>query len=901
MSNNEINRQKPFHEEFAENIIAKLEAGTTPWQKPWKEGEQYGQHNPVSGAVYKGVNRLQLSMSKFSDPRWMTSNQATDSDYQIKQGSKPTTIVFYQYYKEIDKLDNDGKAIKEKVALERPVMRLSKVFNAEQIEGMPPLGIKENVQTWDIHQRAEKILQNSLATIKYDQPNKTFYRASSDEIHLPSKENLSEEEASKYYSKALHELGHWTGHESRLDRAFSVRGTLDYAKEELRAEIASWMLGDDIGIGHDPVQHTVYVDSWIQILKDEPLEIMRACRDAEKVKDFVMGFEKEIALENFEDIATWDKTVDDYIDNKIASDKPLQMLSQTPLVMELVGAKALPVEIKISTIKKVLNEHNLPIETLKQVPKALAEPVMIFESATNDNLVVMLDLKDKMNSTVIAPILLNKQRGHYNINEIISIYGRTKPLAMENANSIREPHNEWFIEQIEKGNLKYIDHKKSLDWVNQHGLLLPSEYLHRDKINIHSEADLVKLKEERSKKNDENEHSQEQAPQEVKIAQEKTFLSVPFEAKESAKKNGAKWDKENKLWFAPIGTDLTPLQKWLPEIQAEKIIVSQERLSAEQEFAQKLEGLGFELNGLPIMDGSIQRVPLQGRGAGNKDGAYSGYLDGIPAGWAENYSTGEKIKFISTGHVLSDEEKARQQAERVQKLQTRENERLHVQNEIGDQAFIEYEQGQEIASHPYLENKGIEPVDIRVNSKNQLLIPVRNTDEQTRGIQYINADGSKYFKTGMEKKGNFCMLNPHQNDPAQLGKEPAQILICEGYATACSLHEATGLHVAVAFDSGNLGIVAENLRHKNPNAELIICADNDHSKKINVGVEKAKEAVTKSCGTLKTPVFTLEERTQGLTDFNDLHKSQGIEAVKNQLGLEKTINKMKAPTKGLSL
>ncbi len=803
MSNNEINRQKPFHEEFAENIIAKLEAGTTPWQKPWKEGEQYGQHNPVSGAVYKGVNRLQLSMSKFSDPRWMTSNQATDSDYQIKQGSKPTTIVFYQYYKEIDKLDDDGKAIKEKVALERPIMRLSKVFNAEQIEGMPPLGIKENVQTWDIHQRAEKILQNSLATIKYDQPNKTFYRASSDEIHLPSKENLSVEEASKYYSKALHELGHWTGHESRLDRAFAVRGTLDYAKEELRAEIASWMLGDEIGIGHDPNQHTAYVGSWIKILKDEPLEIMRACRDAERAKDFVMGFEKEIQKEQ-----TQDMSIESFFET-------------------IRGNTTERVKAEISTHKK-------------------------------NNTVEITDEADKKFYLDVP-------------------YDERKEAQMRGAKWDKDT-KQWYI--TNKQNI--YDFK---EW------------------RVYTAEDLERY----AKINDEvYENSSEKLKQsqtipEKNTTEEKTFLSVPFAEKDKVKALGAKWDKENQSWFAPIGTDLNPLQKWLPEIQAEKIIVSQERLSAEQEFAQKLEGFGFELNGLPIMDGSIQRVPLQGRGAGNKDGAYSGYLDGIPAGWAENYSTGEKIKFISTGHVLSDEEKAHQQAERVQKLQTRENERLHVQNEIGDQSFIEYEKGQEIASHPYLEKKGIEPIGVRVNEKNQLLIPVRNKDEQIRGIQYINADGSKYFKTGMEKKGNFCMINPHQNDPAQLGKEPAQILICEGYATACSLHEATDLHVAVAFDSGNLGIVAENLRHKNPNAELIICADNDHSKKINVGVEKAKEAVTKSCGTLKTPVFTLEERTQGLTDFNDLHKSQGIEAVKNQLGLEKTINKMKAPTKGLSL
>lgn len=826
---------KPFHEEFAENIIAKLETGTAPWQKPWKEGGRYIQHNPASGTVYKGVNRLQLAMSKFSDPRWMTFNQAADSEYQIKKGSKSTTIVFYQFHKEIDKLDDngkivlddEGKAIKEKVHLERPIMRLSKVFNAEQIEGIPPLEIKENVQTWEIHQRAEQILQNSHATIKHDQADRAFYRAGSDEIHLPPKENFPE--AGKYYSTALHELGHWTGHPSRLDRTFGAKGTPTYAKEELRAEISSWMLGDEIGIGHDPDQHTAYVASWIQILKDEPLEIMRACKDAEKAKDLVMGFEKEIQKEQ-----TQHMSIESIFAKSTENIRELQKL-QTK-------------QVKLTEELKIFQQYSFRSDEERILQEELQKVEADISTHKKNNTVEMTDADSKKFYLDVP-------------------YDERKEARMRGA-SWDEDTKQWYI-------------------TNEQNIYDFKEW----RVNTAEDLDRYAKINDEAYENSSETLKQSQNITEKNIAQEKTFLSVPFEAKEFAKKNGAKWDKEEKSWFAPIGTDLTPLQKWLPEIQAEKTFVSQEKLSAEQEFAQKLEGFGFELNGLPIMDGTIQRVPLQGRGAGNRDGAYCGYSDGIPAGWAQDYSTGEKIRFVATGHVLSDEEKAHQQAERAQKLQERENERLHVQNEIGDQSFLEYEKGQEIASHPYLENKGIEPVGIRVNEKNQLLIPVRNTDEQIRGIQYINEDGSKYFKTGMEKKGNFCMINPHQNDPAQLGKEPAQILICEGYATAVSLHEATGLHVAVAFDSGNLEAVAKNIRARNPNSVLIICADNDHSKEVNVGLEKATITAKAVYAILKTPAFTLAEKAKGLTDFNDLHKSQGIEAVKNQLGLEKQVDK----------
>ena len=98
---------------------------------------------------------------------------------------------------------------------------------------------------------------------------------------------------------------------------------------------------------------------------------------------------------------------------------------------------------------------------------------------------------------------------------------------------------------------------------------------------------------------------------------------------------------------------------------------------------------------------------------------------------------------------------------------------------------------------------------------------------------------------------------------------------------------ATGRPIAVAFDSGNLLPVAEAIRSKYPNAAIIICADNDHSmqkdgKPYNIGVEKAQQVAKKINGTVRIPNFTAKERAKGLTDFNDLHKSRGIEAVQHQ-------------------
>ena len=113
----------------------------------------------------------------------------------------------------------------------------------------------------------------------------------SDKIHLPPRDSFKS--ADTFYSTALHELSHASGHTSRLDRDLAHPfGSVGYAKEELRAEIASLMIGEALGIGHDPGQHAAYVKSWIQILKDDPKEILRASRDADKITGYVMDLEK---------------------------------------------------------------------------------------------------------------------------------------------------------------------------------------------------------------------------------------------------------------------------------------------------------------------------------------------------------------------------------------------------------------------------------------------------------------------------------------------------------------------------------------------------------------------------------------------------------------------------------
>ena len=696
----------PFHEEFAEKIIKMLEEGTAPWQKPWTPAQNMAPRNPLSGTVYRGVNRLHLAMQGYADPRWMTLKQANDAGYRIKQGSRSTPVVYYQFTREQDKMDengqpvlgDDGTSVRETVELARPILRMARVFNAAQVENFPPIPEQEKAFAWNPQEKAEAVLANSGAIIRHDQRDRAFYRPSSDEIHLPPKTRFAQ--ADQYYATALHELGHWTGHPDRLNREFGPFGSSTYAKEELRAEISSWMVGQDIGVGHDPGQHAAYVKSWIAALKDDPLEIMRACRDAERIHDFVLSMEMQ---------------------------------------------------------KEKSVEHAM----------------------------------------------------------------------------------------------------------------------------------------------DEAPETMDMAPPPVQAAQERTYLYIPYQDKEQAKALGARWDARQKQWYAPEGTDLAPLQRFLPNPERCR---DMDTLSPQEEFARKLADLGLDLKGqLPEMDGQIHRVPLLSKQHG-LDGSYCLHGDGRPAGWAQNHVTGDRVKLVASGVILSPAEIEKQRQERTARLQAQEQERAKAHEAAAQRCQAMWDSFSWASSSPYLERKGVSAFGLKEDQGN-LIVPLKNAEGQLRGIQAIAPDGQKTFARGMEKKGNFHLIPAEsKGDNKKVGIflhekiDKEKIMICEGYATGASLHMATGEAVAVAFDSGNLLPVAEAIRAKYPNAAITICADNDHSiqregKPYNVGLEKAKEAAQKVNGIVKMPMFTEKEKAQGLTDFNDLHGARGLKAVKEQLCRQQTLER----------
>ena len=293
--------KKAFHEALAEKLIKQVNQGTAPWQKPWAPGESYLPYNPTSGKAYKGVNTLQLLSEERGDPRWLTYKQAMAEGAQVRRGEKGTQVQYWKFEDERTVKGEDGKPTldahgaeqKESVRLRQPRVFFATVFNAEQIDGLPPL--EKKPITWNSEEAAEARL--SLANLKHDQADGAFYRRSDDSIHLPSRGQFAD--AASYYHVGLHELSHWSGHPSRMNReGGNPFGSPEYAREELRAEIAALLMGAEIGIGHEPKKENsiAYVKSWVKDLREQPLEICRAAAEAEKIRAYITDRVEERSL-----------------------------------------------------------------------------------------------------------------------------------------------------------------------------------------------------------------------------------------------------------------------------------------------------------------------------------------------------------------------------------------------------------------------------------------------------------------------------------------------------------------------------------------------------------------------------------------------------------------------------
>lgn len=297
--------------EVVEKIAADIEAG-----KPlfWESGLTVsGRPRNImqrSGrpSYYRGGNNLRLSFVAmqhgYTDPRWGTFKQVQEMGGRIKKGEKGTHIEYYQFEREVweknpktgkkepvYEVNADGCMAVKKERLPQPIIKSYVVFNAEQMEGIPPLQ-KAAREPEELNEKMEHMIANSEAKIHFDQAGQNFYQPMTDEIHVTPKEGFKTTDA--FYATVAHEIAHSTGHKSRLARQTLIEepgfDKKTYAREELRAELASLFIHQEYGLHFDEghrKNHTAYLQSWAKVLRDDPNELFRAARDAERAADYI--------------------------------------------------------------------------------------------------------------------------------------------------------------------------------------------------------------------------------------------------------------------------------------------------------------------------------------------------------------------------------------------------------------------------------------------------------------------------------------------------------------------------------------------------------------------------------------------------------------------------------------
>ncbi len=298
----EIKKLPVEKQELVDKIIKMMET-EKKWQKVWRSLES--PYNVTTSKDYKGTNNIRLLLSslenKFNDPRWITFNQAKENDWSIKKGEKGTSIFFYQLTDKKTKKPFDNKTLEgmtedeKNTYIETNVYFLTKkytVFNGQQIDGIEKYTERENkIDLEKRNELLEKIIEEYEVTIQYDEIDRAYYNPSTDEIHLPKKEQFNKIE--DLYSISLHEIAHSTGHENRLNRKIfnNKFGSEEYAKEELVAEFASIFIGQETGIKRseqDLKNHASYLKLWKEIIKNNPNALFESIKDAQKVEKFIL-------------------------------------------------------------------------------------------------------------------------------------------------------------------------------------------------------------------------------------------------------------------------------------------------------------------------------------------------------------------------------------------------------------------------------------------------------------------------------------------------------------------------------------------------------------------------------------------------------------------------------------
>lgn len=279
-----------IYETITSQIVTAIEEGAATYHMPWHASTRgFQPMNAATGRNYRGLNIITLWMLAeqrgYASGTWATYQQWQEKGAQVRKGEKSAPVFFW---KKLDSDEAEGSTDEE--ARARFVARAYNVFNADQVDGFETEQLPELPESERI-ERAEKFFAGIPAIV--NDGAMACYIPQTDTVEMLPFSRFKE--AKGFYSVLAHELTHWSGSKSRLDRDLSGRfGSESYAMEELVAELGSAFIGGHLGIGCEPrTDHAPYIATWLKVLKNDARAIFTAATKAQAAADYLCAFEKD--------------------------------------------------------------------------------------------------------------------------------------------------------------------------------------------------------------------------------------------------------------------------------------------------------------------------------------------------------------------------------------------------------------------------------------------------------------------------------------------------------------------------------------------------------------------------------------------------------------------------------
>ena len=275
-----------IYQQVTDTIVAAIEKGVGDFKMPWHRGGGEMPLNIITGNNYQGINILSLWVAAqahgFTSSTWGTYKQWAEAGCQVNKGQKATPIIFF---KQVTEEDDEGC---EKTRL---IIRSYSVFSGDQVDGYTDPELVE-VPEMERLEHVELAVKKTGATIKVG-GSKAFYGPASDTVHMPDDRRFigdNDQRTEAYYSVLWHELGHWSGHKTRLNRELPDKfGDEKYAMEELIAELTSAYCCAELKISPQPREdHAQYIASWLKVLKEDKKAIFYASARAQEAVNFLL-------------------------------------------------------------------------------------------------------------------------------------------------------------------------------------------------------------------------------------------------------------------------------------------------------------------------------------------------------------------------------------------------------------------------------------------------------------------------------------------------------------------------------------------------------------------------------------------------------------------------------------